>query len=1135
MTSDRSERLKHLSPAKRALLLRALQREQEPAAIPRLSGPGPYELSFSQQRLWFLDQVAPGSAAYNVPFGLRLAGPLDREALAAALSEIVRRHEVLRSTFELVGERPVQVVGPPRPFELPVRDLRGLEGGHREEEIRRLSLKEARRPFDLARGPVIRASLLRLGEHEHIVQLTMHHIVCDGWSDEILLREIVALYRAFSSGLPSPLPELRIQYSDFAAWQRRELSGERLEKLLSYWRGQLTGAPALLELPADRVRPAVRRARGERIPVSLPPALGAGLAELGRSRGATLFMVLLAGLDVLLGRLSGQTDLVVGTPVAGRDRLETEDLIGVFINMLALRATVRDELSFHELLAEVQRNALDAFAHQELPFDRLVEELRLAHSESHTPVFQVMLAFQTAARRTERAGSDGFVVEGLPLSTGTAKLDLTFELAERTTGRIEGEVEYDADLFDEPTVRLLWSHFERLLAGAVADPGRPVAELPLLSEAERHQVLGEWNDTAAELCEEAWIHQAFEARAERTPEAPAVSFGSETISYRELDRRANRLAHHLRAVGAVPGGLVGVCLDRSLDLVITLLAVLKAGAAYVPIDPGYPEERRRFMLTDSGVPVLVAGSTSSAAGVGFSGRLVRLDLEREEIEAQNADRPGSTPTGGHPAYMIYTSGSTGRPKGALNTHRGILNRLLWMQETFRLEASDAVLQKTPFSFDVSVWEFFWPLMVGARLVVARPGGHQDPTYLADLIAREAITTVHFVPSMLQAFLEEPGIDRCRALRRVICSGEALPASLAERHHQRLGAQLFNLYGPTEAAVDVTTWSCLPGSAAPQVPIGRPVTNTILYVLDSRFEPVPIGRTGELYIGGIQLATGYWGRSELTAEKFVPHPFPARPGERVYRTGDLARFRPDGAIVYQGRTDHQVKVRGFRIELGEIETALLRHPAVRDAAVLVFGGPETGGARLVAYFVPEAGTAPEPAELAAFLSADLPGYMVPALFLTLAELPLSPNGKLDRRALPAPDGARPASGNPYVAPRTPLERLLSEIWAGVLQLERVGIDDGFFALGGDSMRSLQVIARGRGAGLDLTLEEIYRNPTIRALAERREGAAPESLPMPGETDVAELELLVREIAGLSDEEVLAHLGSGEPGEGRFERD
>ncbi|AFZ17608.1 non-ribosomal peptide synthetase [Allocoleopsis franciscana] len=1034
-------------------------------------------LSFAQQRLWFLNQLEGSSATYNLSGALRITGNLNVHALQQALSEILRRHEVLRTSFQTVNGTPIQVIHPEATLNITLVDLERLEVPERETVLHQQLQLEAITEFNLEIAPLIRCSLLQLSATESVLLLTMHHIVADGWSIGVFIQELSSLYQAFCTGEPSPLAKLPIQYADFAVWQRQWLCGEVLETQLNYWQQQLQGAPDLLQLPTDRPRPSVQTYRGTTQSFTLDTDLTQKLQTLSQESGTTLFMTLLAAFATLLYRYSGQEDILIGSPIANRHRREIESLIGFFVNTLVLRTRFEDNPSMKDLLAQVRDTTLKAYEHQDVPFEQVVEVLQPQRSLSHSPLFQVMFVLQNAPMGEVEL--PGVTLTQLERESTIAKFDLTVLITETSQGLV-GEWEYNSDLFDGSTIERMAAHFQNLLSAIVENPQQTVAELPLLSEAQQHKLLREWNQTQADYPKDVCIHQLFEEQVERTPDAVAVVFENQQLTYRELNARANQLAHYLQELGVKPEVLVGICVERSLDMVIGLLGILKAGGAYVPLDPTYPPERLAFMLEDAQVPVLLTQFQLLETLPTHQAKVFCLDTDGEMLANRSQENPDSGATTDNLAYVIYTSGSTGTPKGAMNTHQGICNRLVWMQETYQLTIGDRILQKTPFSFDVSVWEFFWPLMTGARLVVAKPGGHQDSAYLVKLIATEQITTLHFVPSMLQVFLEEPRLETCNGLKRVICSGEALPFELTQRFFARLDAELHNLYGPTEAAIDVTFWQCQRQSERQTVPIGRPIANTQIYILDSHLTPTPIGVPGELYIGGDGLARGYLNRPELTAEKFIPNPFGKAEGRRLYKTGDLARYLPNGEIEFLGRIDHQVKVRGFRIELGEIEAALNQHPAVRETVVLAQEKVQ-GDKRLIAYIVTEQQLAPSINDLRRFLKEKLPEYMVPSVFVQLEALPLTPNGKIDRKVLPAPDTVRPELDKAFVAPRTPVETTLVEIWSQVLGVEQVGIYDNFFELGGDSILTIQIVARANQAGLQLTPKQLFEYQNIADLA------------------------------------------------------
>ncbi|MET0397746.1 MAG: amino acid adenylation domain-containing protein [Longimicrobiaceae bacterium] len=1049
----------------------------ELAPIEPAAREGRLPLSFAQQRLWFLEQLGNLGSTYHVPMRLRLRGPLDRDALAGALDRVVARHESLRTVFALVDGAPEQRIAPADVgFHLAEHDLGGAADA--EAELAGMMAGEADAPFDLERGPVIRGRLVRLAADDHVLLLTMHHIVSDAWSAGVLTRELSALYGAFLRGEPDPLPPLPVQYADYAVWQRRWVEGEVLQAQADYWTRALSGAPELLELPTDHPRPARQDFAGATAGLVLDEELTAGLRALSRRHGTTLFMTVLAGWAAVLARLSGQEDVVVGTPSANRGPWEIEGLIGFFVNTLALRVDLADAPAVAEVLARVKARVLEGQQNQDIPFEQVVELVAPARSLAHTPLFQVMFAWRNAP-------GGGLALPGLTLapvgavSHVTAKFDLTLSLGD-AGGRIEGGVEYATALFEKETMERWLGYLRRVLEAMAADDALGIDRLPMLPEAERRRVLREFNDTRREYPREACVHELFEAQAARTPGAPAVVSEGERVTYAELNARANRLAHHLRELGVAPDARVGICVERSVEMVVGLLAVLKAGGAYVPLDSSYPVDRLRCMLEDSAPAVLLTHPPLAAmvAGLAAGSAVPVLDLAGgaawADRPAANPDREGLGPE--NLAHVLFTSGSTGRPKGVMLEHRSLVNRLAWMQDRYAMEPREAVLQKTPFSFDVSFWEFFWPLTVGARLVMARPGGHRDPAYLVEVIRREGVTVAHFVPSMLPLFLEHPDAAACSGLLRVPVSGEAVPAALARQFHERLpGVGLYNHYGPTEAG-EVTECECAPGLA--RVSIGRAIHNSAVYVLDRAGEPVPVGVAGELFIGGVAVARGYLGRPDLTAERFVPDPF-GEPGARMYRSGDLCRWLPDGTLEYLGRADFQVKVRGFRVEPGEIEARLAAHPGVREAVVLALDDG-SGGKRLAAWYV---GEALESEALRAHLAAHLPEYMVPAAFVRLEKLPLTPNGKLDRRALPAPaDDAYARRG--YEAPVGETEQALAGIWCEVLRMERVGRHDDFFELGGHSLLAVQVISRVRQVlGVDLALRSVFESPTLAQLSQQ----------------------------------------------------
>ncbi|MCB9718000.1 MAG: amino acid adenylation domain-containing protein [Myxococcales bacterium] len=1023
-------------------------------------------LSYAQSRLWFLEQLSPGVAGYNVSGALRLRGRLDVTVLQRAVEEVVRRHEALRTTFEEVGGEPVQRIHPRVDVSLPVEDLSSAAEATREERAREIAREEATRSFDLARGPLLRTRLLRIGPEDHELVLTMHHIVSDGWSVGVLIREISALYEAFGRDEPSPLAPLPIQYADYAVWQRESLSSEQLDAQLDYWRTHLETMPLVLELPADRPHPPTRTFNGATLARTTSADVKRAVHEVGRRAGATEFMTLLAIFGVLLSRYSGQKELVIGTPIANRTRRETEGLIGFFVNTLALGLRIDRDASFETLLADVKSRALGAYAHQDLPFEQLVNALQVERAMSRSPVFQVMFVLQNAPAAELRL--PGLEITPHEIAGGVANFELTLVVTPSSDGYAL-QWEYNTDLFDAATIERMATHFEVLLDAATRQPERSVMELPLLTAEERRWITVELNDTRSAPRHDALVHELFEAQVDRSPDAPALVFEGRTSSYRELDALANRIAHRLRRLGVGREDRVAVFMLRSIELVATLLGVLKAGGAYVPIDPTYPPERVAYMLSDSGARVIVTQSAIRDQLGATEAAVLEADADDP---TESSERPSAALHPSSAVYVIYTSGSTGRPKGVVNAHQGVANRLQWMKPALGVDDSDVFLQKTPFTFDVSVWELFVPLVIGAQLVVARPEGHKDTAYLCDLVEEAGVTTMHFVPSMLEPFLDEPKLGKCASVRRVVCSGEALAYATTRRFHQRMDAELYNLYGPTETSIEVTWWQSDPEDPGPVVPIGRPITNVQTYILDAELQPVPVGVHGELHLGGVQVARGYGGRPGLTAERFVPDPF--APGRRLYKTGDLARWRPDGAIEYLGRLDHQVKVRGFRIELGEIETVLSSLDEVRDV-VVVAREDAPGDTRLVAYLVATDPDDLDASRLRERLEAKLPDYMVPSAFVTLDVLPLTASGKVDRCALPRPRIDRAAAPQ---GPLDPIDERLCAIFAEVLGVPRVGVHDDFFELGGHSLLAIRLVSRVRDElGFDVALREVFDCPTV----------------------------------------------------------
>ncbi|MEA2605210.1 MAG: hypothetical protein QOF89_6202 [Acidobacteriota bacterium] len=1096
--SDISARLAGLSPQRRELLLRQLAARQAPAAADRIprqprspeapQDTGRFPLSFSQLREWLLEQLDPGTPAYNMPGGARVLGPLDLDALRRSVGEIVRRHESLRTTFEPGAGEPVQVVASMIRVEIPLLDLSALPPQAREAEAARLVAAERRLPFDLARGPLLRFFVLRLGPEDHLAPFSMHHIVSDGWSIGLFFQELVALYEAFSTGAAStvsPLLELPIQYPDFAVWQRERLQGELMAEQVGYWRDQLAGSPPLLPLPTDRPRPPVQRLRGARTPMALSADLIRAARALGQREGASLFMVLLAAFQALLARWTGVDDVPVGTFSGNRGRAELEKLIGFFINTLVLRTRLEDAPGFGALVARVRDVTLGAFAHQEVPFEKLLEELRLDRDLSHTPLFQALLLVQNFPLETvelSRVRLAPLVEEGSP---SHVNFDLELILSE-VGDEVRGMTGYNAELFDAGTIERLNRHLTALLAAALKEPERSVYELPLLSPAELKQLLGDWSGVAVSPDQVPHpVSLLFAVQAARTPEAVAVEHEGMGTTYRELEERSNRLARFLRRLGVGPETVVGVAADRSSELMTGLLATLKAGGAYLPLDPDYPPERLAWMLEDAGASLLL--TRRHLASRWPEVRTVLLD--GGEWEAEDSAPLSGEIKPGHAAYVLYTSGSTGRPKGVVVEHRSLAAYTLDAAAAYGLAPGERALQFASISFDTSAEEIYPALVTGATLVL-RPESMLDsiPRFLAEL-DRLGITVLNLPTAYwheLAGGLEGRALPW--GLRRVILGGErALPEALVQWRQGATGhpARLVNTYGPTETTIVVTRHELADvEDPAMGIPIGRPIPGARVYVVDPRLQPVPPGVAGELLVGGTGLSRGYLGRPDLTAAAFAPDPFGEIPGNRLYRTGDLVRFRSGGVLEFLGRIDGQVKIRGFRVETGEIESALTAHPRVRTAAVTL-REDAPGSPGLVAYVVPAGEPGSEPpttSELRRFLAGRLPEHMMPAAFMILESLPLTGSGKVDRRALPRPDGERPRLEREYLPPASEVEEALVEIWAETLGIARVGVQDNFFELGGHSLLATQVITRIRERlRIDLPLIALFQMPTVEHLA------------------------------------------------------
>jgi amino acid adenylation domain-containing protein len=1072
-----------------------------------------FPASFAQHRLWFLHQFEPDSTVYHIPVLMPIKAHLNIDVLNRTLQEIVRRHESLRTTFKSVDGEPVQIVAPLQTFDLNVVDLRSFKTGEREAEAQRLAWLEVQRPFSLEQGPLLRATLYVIGSSDYVLLLVMHHIVSDGWSMGVLYRELSALYTAYAAGRPSPLDELPVQYPDFALWQKQLLQGETFDEVLNYWKTQLAGAPELLNLPTDRPRPAMQTYRGAVHGIILDPRIYESLRALARSEEATSFMVMLAAFKALLWRYTGEPDVVVGTPVAGRTRVELEPLIGFFVNTLVLRTDLSGDPSFRELVGRVRETTLGAYANQDMPFERLVEELRPERDLSRNPLFQIMFSLQSADGTSPQQSSEAGT---LSFTADTAKFDLTMAVVEANhTASVS--VEYNTDLFASATIERMLEHFRCLLEGIARQPGTRLSKLSLLTEAERQQVLVEWNQTDAPFPRDVCLHELFERQAAATPEAEAVVHDNGRLTYAELNARANRLAHALRQMDAGPETLVGLYAERSAELVVGLLGILKAGAAYLPLDPAYPQERLSFTLEDAGARAVVVTHRHLLERLpDVPARVVCLDSDPELFDAQSDENLGHTAGADNLAYVLYTSGSTGRPKGVAITHRSAAAFVYWARSVCEPEELAGVLASTSICFDLSVFELFAPLCWGGRVILAK-----DALHLPALKAADEVRLVNTVPSAMAELIRMKGVPG--SVRRVNLAGEPLPRALVQQLYESGGIeQVWNLYGPTEGTT-YSTCALVGKDDAEEPRIGQPIANNRVYLLDETLRPVPVGVPGDLYIAGSGLARGYLNRPGLTAERFIPDPFSAEPGARLYRTGDRARFHPDGQIEYLGRADQQVKLRGYRIELGEIEVVLRDRCGMQEAVVQVCT-EEDGDKRLVAYVVPGDGAAPSDGELRQALKAVLPEYMVPSRFITLEKLPLLPNGKLDRSSLPRPDGQLNRRTGAHVAPRNPIEQQIADLFGEVLKLKGVGVHDNFFDLGGHSLLATRILSRlQQKYDAPVTLRAFFENPTVEglALAAGGNGDGPREAP-PAITRLESSGESVRDVSGLSDEEVAAML-------------
>lgn len=1078
-----TEQKSKLSAAKQALLEKKLRGRlgsgSTGGVIPKKPA-GAAPLSFSQQRLWFLKQLDNDNFSYNIPTALHLRGELDISVLTQAVNEVIRRHEILRTTFEIYDGQATQKIAPELRIDIAIQNLSQLPEANRAAEIICRARQDGAHTFDLSKGPLLRVNLLSLGAQEYVLLFTLHHIIFDGWSAAILVEEFATFYRALLENRSATLPSLPLQYADFAYWQRQWLQGERLEKHLAYWRKQLEGVPALLELPTDHPRPSLQSGRGGLYPFHVPKDVVVRLHALSRQQGVTLFVTLLSAFNVLLHRYSGQNDFCVGSAVANRSHPELEALIGLFANMLVLRADLSGNPRFTEFLSRMHAVSLGAQQHQDLPFEKLVEELKPPRDRSYTPYFQIIFLLHNMP--AGKWDMPGLAIRNMQLDFGSAKSDLDLHIIENDEG-LAAEFEYSTDLFENATIKRMAEHFQTLLASIVEQPEVRVDDLPLMTRPEYRQLMA-WSraEPAQQPCN-GLLHERFEAHAQKQPERPAIVCGAQQLSYGELNQRAELLANQLRARGVGTEVRVGLCAERSVDAIVGILAILKANGVYVPLDPAAPPERINEFLTDCDAALLLTQKHLAARlplGIATLYADESADLDNNALEYAVSAKHDAPTSALQAAYLIYTSGSTGKPKGVMVSHANAVASTAARFQTYP-EPPESFLLLSSFAFDSSIAGIFWTLSHGGRLLIAPEGQHKDPKSLATLIERERPSHLLCLPPLYALLLDGAQTEQMDKLRCVIVAGEACPPSLVGRHYARLPhTQLYNEYGPTEG----TVWSSVyaiqakDGLTDQPVPIGRPIVGSQFFILDARLNLSPIGVPGEIYLGGNGIARAYLQRPDLSAEKFVPNPFDEA-GLRLYRTGDLARRRADGNIEFLGRVDNQVKIRGFRIELGEIEARLLRHPQVKETAVIV-RADLPGDKRIVAYIVPT--NEKEPENLRAFLKQTLPDYMIPTAFVSMERLPLMLNGKLDRNALPSPHIEEQFAKH-YVAPQTPFEKQLTEIWAQLLGIERLGIHDNFFDLGGHSLSATQVIVRIRtGLGIDISVAELFNAPTVFELAQ-----------------------------------------------------
>ena len=1080
---DISERISALTPEQRALFEARLKQKglrtdvTAVQTIPRRQDrdSATCPASIDQERLWFIDQLQPGNTAYNIFNASRIRGSLNVPIMERVINELIQRHEVLRTTLKSVDGLPVQVITPDLKITLDPVSLEHLPEAERYGEAVRLTTKEFARAFDLEKGPLVRVGLLRLAPDDFVLQVNMQHAITDRWSFAVFEKELAVLYQAFATGHPSPLPELPIQFADYAVWQRERMNGDEYQKDLKYWRRQLAGAPFVLDFPTDFPRPPIQNFRGARVYVSYPKSLLDGLKELSRREGVTMFMTLMAAFKTLIFRYTTQKDILISTPIGTRLRPETENLVGYLLNLLIVRTDLSGNPTFHELLKREQNACVGAFAHQEVPFGKLVQELKPIQDPSRNPIAQVAFLYLDFPEATAMQFL-GLTATHIDIDNGASRFDITLAMTETPDG-FTVSIEYIRDIFEHGRMERMAQHLQVLLAGIIANPDAHISDLPILTLEERQQ-LQQWNDTAHQFPSTLLVHQLFELQAALRPHAPALLFEDQTLTFSEINNRANQLARHLLSCGLEPEARVGVALPRTPDTLVALLAIFKAGGCYLPLDPEYPAERLAFMLEDAGASLLITEEFLRAE------QLAQQGIENIESEV----RPEQL------AYIIYTSGSTGRPKGVAVEHRQLLHTMQSAQEVLKLTEADCLPSIASFSFDISLLELLCAPLAGGRCLLVSTHGALEAKVTAKVL--QEATVLHAVPGLMRRFLSvargQPA-ETSRQLRQVLVGGEAVvPELLAEMQEVWGSADIRVLYGPTEATIICASYEVSRQGTINHQMIGRPLPNTLLRILDGKGSLVPVGVDGEICIGGAGVARGYWQSADLTAQKFVSDQYSTMEGARIYRTGDRGRYLPDGNIEFTGRIDEQVKVRGFRIELGEIESVLREYESMMEAVVIAL---EDKGSekRLVAYVVTAQGASRNVSDLRSHLKERLPEYMIPSAFVYLDALPLTSHGKIDRRALPAPDSERPALAEAFIAPRTPAEKSLASIWTKLLGINRIGINDDYFELGGDSLLATQLVSQVRSVfEVELPLVELFRHPTLAEMATSIEEAIIEQM-------------------------------------------